>query len=131
MNKKSLRWIGIIVIIAVGIPLLFHIPLVAEFRDQMFSEAADQAEFTKARILLFLGADINYQTGSGSVMHSAAASGRIDIMEFMYKHGAKVDAPVKFGVTPLYMAREAHQTDAEGWLLGHGANPDTSHISPP
>jgi ankyrin repeat protein len=131
-GKSFMPLAGIVVLLcAFGFLSLFWFFFFAERRGSYFAAAAARGDFRTARLLLWLGADVNYAAGSGSAMHFAASNGRIDVMEFLYGHGARVDAPFKFGVTPLYMAREANQKEAEAWLLSHGANPDTGRVHPP
>jgi ankyrin repeat protein len=64
-------------------------------------------------------------------MHGAAFTGRTDIMEFLYRHGAKIDSTAKFGVTPLYEAHQYHQVEAEKWLIDHGASTNFYNINEP
>ena len=102
-----------------------------ERRGWRLFEASLRGDLLAIKFMVWLGTDVNYVTGSGGAMHGAAFTGRTDIMEFLYRHGAQIDAPAKFGVTPLYEAHMYHQPAAERWLIAHGASTDFSHINPP
>jgi len=105
--------------------------LPADFRGRRLLDAAAANDTTKIKVLLRLGADVNYTTGGGTALHGAAYNGNIELMTFLIEHGAAVDQAAKFGITPLWEARHNNQTAAEQLLLAHGANPDTSRIHPP
>lgn len=77
-----------------------------------------------ARMLIRLGADPTYGTGSASPVHLAAAAGDVEMLRFLLEHGVDVDRPIKWGITPLHKAREHHQREAEQFLLAHGADPN-------
>jgi hypothetical protein len=102
-----------------------------DFRGRRMLDALGEGHTTRARLLIWLGTDADFQTGGGSAMHYAASTGDIELMKFLLRHGASVDRPIKFGITPLYEARTSRQAEAERFLLAHGANPDTSHIKVP
>lgn len=103
----------------------------ADKRGKWLREAAWTDHTVRAKLLVWLGTDVNYATGSGSALHGAAYKGNIELMSFLIRHGAVVDQPAKYGVTALWWARKNKQSEAEKLLLAHGANPDTSHIHPP
>src|SRR5690349_15808139 len=83
--------------------------LPSDFRGRRLLDALHDGHPTRARLLVWLGTDPDFQIGSGSAMHFAAATGDVALMRFLVFHGAQVDAPVKFGRTPLYEARQSHQ----------------------
>ena len=87
-------------------------------------EAFRSGRFAEGRLLIWLGADPNYATGTASAMHVAASVGDIDLMRFLIAHGVDPDRPVKWGITPLHKAREYHQTEAIRFLIAHGADPE-------
>ena len=93
--------------------------------------AASDGSIPRTRLLLLLGADINYANGFGTALHYAASRGDTALMELLLDHGANANYPAKWEETPLYRARQSNQSDAERILLAHGANPNTSHINPP
>ena len=103
----------------------------SDFRGNRLLNAAAENNTTKVKLLLWLGADVNFSYGGGTALHGAAYNGNIPLMTFLLQHGATVDAAAKFGITPLWEARINHQLAAEQLLIAHGANPDTSHINPP
>ena len=102
-----------------------------ESRGWQLVRASLEGNSWRAKLLVWLGTDVNFATGSGTALHGAAARGDLNLMRFLIAHGARVDEPVKFGATPLWEARLYHQKDAERLLLARGANPDTSHIHVP
>lgn len=132
--KQSIRATLLLITAALALALLaagaFRL-LPKDFQGRRLFGALRGGHTTQARLLVWLGTDPNFQTGSGSAMHYAAATGDVALMQFLFNHGAIVDSAVKFGVTPLYEARRNHQPEAERFLLAHGANPDTSHIKVP
>ena len=85
-----------------------------------------------AYCLVLLGTNPNtIPHGTGGALHGAASTGNLKLMRFLLRHGADVNATVKFGITPLWEARRKGQREAESLLLANGANPDTSTINPP
>jgi ankyrin repeat protein len=131
-NRAVKMLMPIIVVFALLLVLAVAFRLLpANNRGRLFLEAVERGHSTTARMLVHLGADPNFITCSDSAMHYAASIGDVDFLRFLVRHGASIDQPLKFGETPLYEARLNHQTDAEPFLLAHGANPDTSHIHPP
>lgn len=102
-----------------------------EFRGHRLFNAAAYGNTLSAKLFILLGADVNYTFGSGTPLHAAAANGDVTMMKLLLDHGAVVDKPAKFDITPLFEARAYKHPEAEKLLLSHGANPDTSHIHPP
>jgi ankyrin repeat protein len=107
--------------------------LVGAFRLQSWDargyamlDAFRSGRSAEGRLLIRLGADPNYATGSASAMHIAASAGDIDLMRFLIAHGAEPDRPVKWRITPLHKAREYHQTEAIRFLIAHGADPEST-----
>src|SRR3954447_9129080 len=75
--------------------------LVGAFRIQSWDarghamlDAFRSGRAAEGRLLVRLGADPNYATGSGSAMHLAAIAGDIDLMRFLIAHGADPDRAV-------------------------------------
>jgi ankyrin repeat protein len=102
-----------------------------DFRGRRMYEAFRDGHVTLGRVLIYLGADPNYQTGSSSPMHMAAARGDVDLMQFLVGHGAAVDVPVKWNVSPLHEARRCERLEAVRFLIAHGADPDRVPQTPP
>jgi ankyrin repeat protein len=127
--QMLLRWAAALLSIPLFALLLWAVSV--EKRGKLLREAAWDDNTAKARLLVRLGTDVNYSTGNGTALYGAAANGNIELMEFLFQHGANVNAPAKFGQTPLWQARESKQSAAEQWLIDHGANPDTSHVHVP
>jgi hypothetical protein len=102
-----------------------------DFRGRRMYVAFRGGHTALGRVLVYLGADPNYCTGSNSPMHMAAASGDVDLMQFLVDHGAKVDQPLKWNISPLHEARRYHRLEAVRFLLAHGADPDRIPQSQP
>ena len=105
--------------------------LSTEDRGRWLQEAAWTNNTGRAKLLVRIGTDVDFATGSGTALHGAASTGNIELMRFLVEHGATVDAKAKYGITPLWEARSYGRADAEQFLLAQGAHPDTSHINPP
>jgi Ankyrin repeats (3 copies) len=127
--QRLLRWTVALLFISLFASLFWVVSV--ERRGKWLCEAAWHDNTGKAKLLVWLGTDVNYSTGNGTALYGAAANGNIELMEFLVQHGATVDALGKFGQTPLWQARESKQSAAEQWLIDHGANPYTSHIHLP
>jgi len=130
---KTQRWkiVGVALIVLVVTQLLFWLAS-ADRRGRMLAHASWSGNNTVAFCLVWLGTDPNtIPHGTGGALHGAAVHGNLDLMRFLIRHGADVNAPVKFGITPLWEARRYKQLEAERLLLENGANPDTSNIDPP
>jgi uncharacterized protein len=132
MPLKVRRWkmLGFAAGILVVVLLLWGASV--DRRGRMLTHASWSGNNAMARCLVWLGTDPNkIPHGTGGALHGAAATGNLDLMQFLIRHGAGVNAPVKFGVTPLWEARHSNQMKAEELLIANGANPDTSNINPP
>ena len=103
----------------------------SDFRGRRMYDAFRDGHTRLGRLMVHLGADPNYGSGSSSPMHLAAARGDVELMRFLVEHGAEVDRPVKWNVSPLHEARRCRQLEAERFLLAHGADPDRRAQSPP
>ena len=129
LPRRIFRWTAILLPIAfLG---WFAWTISAEKRGRWLQEAAWTNDLSTAKILIWIGTDVNFSTGSGTALHGAAYHGNIEMITFLLQHGAAVDQPAKFNETPLWRARSNKQSAAEQLLIAHGANPDTSHINPP
>ena len=77
------------------------------------------------RSLLDAGADVNGRGISGvTALHTAAASGRLDIVELLLESGADIAAMDDNGNTPALTAAEAGQIKAVSFLAERGADLD-------
>ncbi len=67
--------------------------------------------------------DINAKrTDCGStIFHAAAYNGNVDLMEFLIKNKANINAKNNQGQTPLSIAKQYHQ-ELVCWLIDNGAN---------
>jgi|GEM_PF-3385852 ankyrin repeat protein len=132
--KQNAKWIFILfasIFAIAGVTCAASRLLPPDVRGLPLLNAARDGDIPRARLLLILGSPIDYTSGSGTALHIAAARGDTAFMEFLLQRGARPDIQVKWHITPLYCARICGQTDAERILLAHGANPDTSSITPP
>ena len=129
LPRRLLRWTAILLPIAFFGWLAWAIS--ADKRGRWLHEAAWTNNLSRAKLLIRLGTDVNYSTGSGTALHGAAYQGNTEMITFLLQNGAAVDQRAKFDITPLWVARINKQSAAEQLLIAHGANPDTSHINPP
>ena len=58
-------------------------------------------------------------------LHGAAATGSVEIAEYLLTKGAIIDIPNKSEGTALYMAAEEDETEVVKFLLDRGADPNT------
>ena len=73
--------------------------------DSEFLEAALDSDFEKAKTFLAKGADIDNRDKSGNtVLHHAAANGKVEFVAELLKAGADADAKNKNRDTPLHYA---------------------------
>jgi len=81
-------------------------------------------EWAKARFPVVDGhVDVHGRDQNGlTLAHYAASAGRIDVLEWMKKQGAGVDARNNAGQTPMFDAASNGQIEAMAWLKEHGAN---------
>lgn len=76
-----------------------------------------------ARLLIAKGADVNARDWSGqTALHTAASSGRNEVVALLIEQGANVNAVDNFGETPLYRAVLKGDTDTVRLLIRHGAD---------
>lgn len=101
------------------------------YRGRRLLNALNGNHTLRARVLILLGTNPNFQTGHGTAMHYAAARGDVDLMRFLALQGAEVDLPGEAGVTPLYLARMKGHAGAERFLLARGADPRTPPLPLP
>lgn len=84
--------------------------------------AAVQAEKAEAAlVLLQAGADPNVKKGP-SVLHEAAKTGLVKVVDYLLKKGADVNAVNSSGLTPLAMAATGDQLEVATLLLASGAD---------
>jgi ankyrin repeat protein len=87
-------------------------------------EAPGEARLAMARWMIEHGSDV-HQGGDGPLMRAALNSLRIPMMELLVAHGAQVNARWR-GFYPIIFAPcESLDPAALGWLLEHGADPNT------
>ena len=77
--------------------------------------------------LVELGVDINTKGHDGnSVIHCPASIGRLDVVKFLAKNGAKLDEKGFKNATPLFWASSLNSNlETVKYLLKNGANPNS------
>ena len=60
-------------------------------------------------------------------MHAACEKGHADVVEFLLRHDADLDARDEEGNSPLHTATENQQTHVVQLLLDNGNQPDTEN----
>ena len=89
-------------------------------------EAIVQNDIAKVRLLVKSGADVNSRDEGTkhSVLHYASAIGNVKAIDILVANGADINSKDIKGKTPLYVARQAQQYEAEDLLLSLGAEDD-------
>ncbi|MCB0642846.1 MAG: ankyrin repeat domain-containing protein [Phaeodactylibacter sp.] len=78
------------------------------------------------RWLLGQGADLNLPSNNAfqvAPIHSAAATGNLNLLKLLVESGAQVNCSQANGVTPLHSAAHLGQLEMVVYLLDRGANP--------
>ena len=73
-----------------------------------------------AQLLIEHGADVNAANEGGCLMHDAAWSGCIPLIDVLLRHGAEINARDQEGITPLGRAIAWGNTAAADFLREHG-----------
>ncbi|MBQ8251691.1 MAG: ankyrin repeat domain-containing protein [Alphaproteobacteria bacterium] len=86
-------------------------------------ESIVQNNVAHIRLLIKSGADVNAcDAGTKhSLLHYASAIGNVKAIDILVENGADINIKDARGKTPLYIARQAHQYEAEELLLSLGA----------
>ena len=100
-RSKLILVTAVVVTCVLGVWIIVTAFRTVERRSRGLIHAAWRSNLPAVKIMVWVGADVNFLTGYGGAMHGAAFNGRTDIMEFLYRRGAHIDTPAKFGVTPL------------------------------
>jgi len=89
-------------------------PMAEDRNGRPIAFAAASAESAvPLKLMLEHGLDINVRGSDGTLLHRAAAFGRIDVIQFLLKRGLAVDVEDDAGRTPLDVARAwKHGADA-------------------
>jgi uncharacterized protein len=82
--------------------------------------AAEKGDLPMVKFLVVRGADANMKDAYRTVL--AAAVKHPDVVSYLIKHGAKVDKPGKWDITPLCRAAFLGETAGVRVLLAHGAH---------
>ena len=87
--------------------------------------AAENGEFTQAKLLIQRGADVNAVTNktlSSTPLHFAAYGGNHRIVYLLIENGADVEAKDRWGLTPLFSARTENAEKIARALVDAGAD---------
>ncbi|KAJ3113870.1 hypothetical protein HDU96_002823 [Phlyctochytrium bullatum] len=76
------------------------------------------------KLLIKKGVSIDTVTGLGSVLHSALACKKLEILQLMVDAGAPLDQANRYGMTPLHCAFSMRSAQKAKVLLSAGANPN-------
>ena len=89
-------------------------PMAEDRNGRPIAFAAASAESAvPLKLMLEHGLDLNVRGSDGTLLHRAAAFGRIDVIQFLLKRGLAVDVEDQQGRTPLDVARAwKHGADA-------------------
>jgi ankyrin repeat protein len=94
-------------------------------RTALHHAATDVKCSSTARILMYLGADINAQEHNGRTpLHYAIDHGLLDIVEVLLAAQSDLQIGDKLGYKPLALAVVEKKTDLVDLLLKYGADPD-------
>jgi uncharacterized protein len=124
MRPRTLIWI--LVAFAVIVPSVAVLAILRDPRPQRaLSAACWSGDILKARVALFLGADIDSHPG-GSLPNIVGAGwgGHVEMIEFLLSRGADIETTDKFGGTALSRAAQNSRLSAVELLLSRGANPN-------
>ncbi len=92
-----------------------HSPLIlASYRNQV----------DMVKLLIELGADIDYNFGQGAAIHGAAFKGNMEIIKVLLEHNAKLNVPDNNGTTPLIYATIFNHTEIAELLFAKGSDPN-------
>ena len=86
--------------------------------------ASQRGHVEVARVLLYHGADVTAQNGSGwTPLHEASAEGHMEVVRILLGHKAAQDLS-----TPLHLASERGFTDIAHVLLEHNTDPNARNL---
>lgn len=86
-----------------------------------FDSAARIGDLVALKQLLLQGAQINSPGGFRTALGFAAASGRLEVIQFLVENGARINQEDYFKKSPLEWAAEAGQVEAVKLLVENGA----------
>jgi ankyrin repeat protein len=92
--------------------------------NEALCQAAGSGNLDRVKELLEAGADINnHDGGNGATpLHLAARYNRAEIIRFLLKNGAVLDAKMGYDMTPLYWAASSCNPEATEVLIHAGAD---------
>jgi ankyrin repeat protein len=94
---------------------------IREGEDVPFREVANRDPADAMAVLLEAGADPNREMSSGStLLHDAARARRLDVVEVLARHGARLDALNQDGLTALDVAEGRRAEGGGGGRRGGG-----------
>lgn len=88
----------------------------------MLVDAAKTGNIGYAKKALAKGAEINVRGGilDYTPLHWAAIKGNLGMIQWLFEHGADINARDKIGETPLHNAIRSGDINAVKWLVEHG-----------
>lgn len=72
----------------------------------------------------YMGEPLEQKNAKNLVLHPAAGSGKLELLELLYKPGMDIDAPGIASETALHWAAIKGHPSTAKFLLDHGANPN-------
>lgn len=94
-------------------------------QSQELWQATANFEQDKFNLALKNDVDINWHNGDGfTALHIAARDGRINMVQSLVSHGAKINLLTKNGWSPLLLAAKNRQTEVLIYLVKSGAKND-------
>jgi ankyrin repeat protein len=89
--------------------------------------AAKEGKMDVIRLLLRHGADLSATNSEGTLAHSAAAGGHVEVLQLLLENQIPLDQRQQYpdGWTPLHSAVKCKQESAVAFLLQQGAHPNT------
>ena len=96
----------------------------SEIRNSNLSNLAKEGKLNGCKILLSLGADINYVNNSGeSILCSAAASGNLKLVTYLWNQGVSANG-VTWATSPMIMATNEQNLEIVKFFLAQGVSAD-------
>ena len=81
-------------------------------------------------MLLYYGADVNYQDPNGwAPIHYAAFNGHCELLKLLIANGASLSVKLQHGETALHCAVSQNKEEAAKILIANGADVNGSRLS--
>ena len=106
-------------IILTLIPLLF---VLAQWRHHELVIASSAGHDTEIRILVSLGADVNFMSRGNIPLTADSKRGQLETVKLLLEYGARIDETTRGGETALMKAASTGNADIVRLLVGRGAD---------